>query len=73
MTCSSNNIRLGQGAYIAVVTCILNSILALGFVPVCDNGATEVDHSGAPGGGRVLEGALQVIHSLVCKVDVNVK
>ena len=40
--------------------------LCLEFVPVCDDFATEVDHSGTPGGGRVFEGALQVIHSLVC-------
>ena len=42
-------------------------------MPVCDDFATEVDHSGTPGGGRVLEGALQVIHSLVCEIETGTK
>ena len=42
-------------------------------MPVCDDFATEVYHSGAPRGGRVLEGALQVIHSLVCEIETGTK
>ena len=47
--------------------------LCLECVPVCDDFATEVDHSGTPGGGRVFEGALQVIHSLVCQIKPGTK
>ena len=36
-------------------------------LPVCDDFATEVHHSGTPRSGRVLIGAVQVIHTLGCQ------